>query len=141
MNSTRLAAELLWRVKIPPAKVSLGFGFYGRSFQLADPTCQKPGCPFTGGAKPGPCTATSGILSYYEIMDIVKGSNPTTSKSRTKRAGVQPVHDVESAVNYVTYDNDQWVSYDDAVTMKQKVDWANSAGLGGSLIWASDLGT
>lgn len=30
-------------------------------------------------------------------------------------------------------------SYDDDVTLKQKVHWANGVGLGGALIWASDL--
>ncbi|KAF1988767.1 glycoside hydrolase family 18 protein [Aulographum hederae CBS 113979] len=56
------AMELLWRVKVPPAKVVIGFGFYGRSFQVASTSCTKPGCQFTGGAAPGPCSATSGIL-------------------------------------------------------------------------------
>ena len=30
------------------------------------------------------------------------------------------------------------VSYDDKVTFGQKVDWANSVGLGGLMIWASN---
>jgi chitinase len=49
------------------------------------------------------------------------------------------VHDTDAAVNYLVFDKNQWISYDDAVTFKQKADWANMAGLGGSLIWASDL--
>lgn len=43
--------------------------------------------------------------------------------------------DKESAVNYLIFGNDQWVSYDDKVTFKQKVDWANEVGLGGGLVW------
>ena len=50
----------------------------------------------------------------------------------------EPVYDNESAVNYVVYDNNQWVSYDDAKTFKQKTQWADEIGVGGSLIWASD---
>lgn len=49
-----------------------------------------------------------------------------------------PVHDVEAAVKYLVFDSNQWVSYDDATTFKQKLDWVNSIGFGGSLIWASD---
>jgi chitinase len=52
---------------------------------------------------------------------------------------VTPVHDTDAAVKYLVFDNTQWISYDDSVTFKQKVDWANKVGLGGSLIWASDL--
>jgi chitinase len=51
-----------------------------------------------------------------------------------------PVHDKEAAVKYMTWDTDQWISYDDADTFAQKVEWADSVGFAGSLIWASDLG-
>ncbi|KAF2495510.1 hypothetical protein BU16DRAFT_561793 [Lophium mytilinum] len=121
------ALELFWRVKIPPSKVLLGFGFYGRSFQLSDPACAKPGCLFSGGADPGPCSATSGILEYYEIKALL-----------SQHSDLKPVYDKSAAVKYVVYNGNQWVSYDDAETFKQKVDWANDLGLGGSLIWASD---
>lgn len=135
LTEIKLAAELFWRVDIPPAKIVMGFGFYGRSFTLADPSCTKPGCPFSGASNPGPCSATGSILSYYEIMDILNGA---TSKKRAMT--ITPTHDTTDAANYFTFDENQWVSYDDAVTFKQKVDWANGVGLGGALIWASDLG-
>ena len=76
-----------------------------------------------------------GILGYYEILGILNGVSSTKRDS-----SIKPTHDTNDAVNYFTFDNDQWVSYDDAVTFKQKTDWANSVGLGGALIWASDLG-
>ena len=40
--------DLLWRNNINPAKVVMGLGFYGRSFQLASPSCTAPGCGFSG---------------------------------------------------------------------------------------------
>ena len=86
-------------------------------------------CPFSRGGNKGACTDTSGYLAYYEIMDII-ARNP----------GITVHHDVEAAVKYITWDNDQWISYDDAETLRQKVDWANEMGFAGSLIWASDLG-
>ena len=110
----------------------MGFGFYGRSFTLSDPSCTTPGCPFNGGANPGPCSATAGILDWYEISALL-----------TQNPSLQPVHDQAAAAMYVVYGSgkNQWVSYDNAETFAQKTQWANSVGLGGALIWASDTGT
>lgn len=54
--------QLLWRVNVDPAKVVLGLGWYGRSFTLSDPSCNKPWCTFTAGGKAGPCSGEAGIL-------------------------------------------------------------------------------
>lgn len=94
----------------------MGFGFYGRSFTLADPSCITPGCPFSGASNPGPCSDTGGILAYYEILTTMEGITPTW--------------DANDAVNYFVSDGNQWVSYDDEVTFLQKVEWANEVGLG-----------
>ncbi|KAK0669896.1 bacteriodes thetaiotaomicron symbiotic chitinase [Cercophora samala] len=132
LTEIKLACELLWRVNIPPSQVALGFGFYGRAFTLENPSCTKPGCPFKGGAKKGVCTGTSGYLAHYEIQDILSKQN------KNKRA-IQVIHDKEAAVKYFSWDNDQWISFDDKETFAQKIKWADSLGLSGSLIWASDL--
>lgn len=105
----------------------MGFGFYGRSFQLSDPSCSTPGCAFSGGGDAGPCSATSGILMYYEIQAILNQVD-----------GLEPVYDEDAAVKYLVFDDDQWVSYDDADTFGDKLAWANAIGIGGSLIWAAD---
>jgi GH18 family chitinase len=112
------------------ADIVLGFGFYGRSFTLADSSRGLPGCPFSGASNPGPCTAAAGILGYYEILGVLNADS-----------SISPVHDTEAAVLYFTFDNNQWVSYDNEQTFQQKVDWTNSVGMGGAMIWASDLGT
>ncbi|KAI0595746.1 carbohydrate-binding module family 18 [Biscogniauxia sp. FL1348] len=129
LTEIKLAFDLFWRNSVPAKKLNLGLGFYGRSFQLSDPTCHVPGCQFKGGASPGPCSQNSGTLTYREIMDII------TNKK------LQPYHDKENAVKYITWNQDQWVSYDDAETFKQKIDFANKLGLGGLLIWAIDQDT
>lgn len=114
---------------VKPSQVSLGFGFYGRSFTLADPSCTTPGaCPFSEGGTPGKCTDSAGYLGHYEIQDII-----------AKNPGITIHHDQEAAIKYITWSGNQWISYDDKETFKQKVDWANSVGFSGSLIWASDL--
>ncbi|XMA20473.1 hypothetical protein WAI453_013264 [Rhynchosporium graminicola] len=132
MKIPNVVGELLntiRRVNIPASKVVMAFGFYGRSFQLSDLSCSTPGCQFSGGGSAGPCSATSGILYYYEIQALLK-----------QHTDLKPIWDKDAAVKYVVYDKNQWISYDDPDTFKQKVEWANSVGLGGSLIWASDTG-
>jgi chitinase len=127
LTEIKLAAELLWRVGVKPEQVCLGFGFYGRSFELSDPSCTTPGCPFSGGARPGPCSDTSGVLMYYEIQAIIDQVD-----------GLQPIQDDDAAVKILVFDDDQWVSYDDDDTFATKLAWANTIGFGGSLIWAVD---
>ena len=123
-----LGLDLLWRSGVDPAKVVMGQGWYGRSFTLKDPSCSKPNgvCEFTGGAKAGPCSNAAGILDLEEIDDIITKNN------------LKPVHDETAAVKWITWDSDQWVSYDDDDTFKQKKDFANSRCLGGLMVWAMD---
>lgn len=123
-----LGLDLLWRSGVDPAKVVMGQGWYGRSFTLKDPSCNKPdgACEFSGGAKAGPCSNAAGILDLEEIDDIIAKNN------------LKPVHDETAAVKWITWDSDQWVSYDDDDTFKQKKDFANSRCLGGLMVWAMD---
>ena len=104
----------------------MGLAFYSRTFELSNPSCKQPGCPFKGGGTAGACTATSGILSYREITDVI------TSKDIT------PTYDKAAGVKYFTWDVNQWASYDDEQTFQQKIHYANDQGLGGVLIWAID---
>jgi chitinase len=112
--------DLLWRNNIDPRKVVLGLGFYGRSFTLADTSCTTPGCPFLAGANPGECTKTSGVLSNAEIQRIIIDK------------GLTAILDETAGVKYIVWDSDQWVSYDDADTLKLKLDFANGLNLGGT---------
>ncbi|KAI9043450.1 bacteriodes thetaiotaomicron symbiotic chitinase [Aspergillus affinis] len=126
--------DLLWRNDIDPKKILLGLGFYGRSFTLDDSACTSPGCDFytkndnTGGAAPGTCTGTSGFLSDYEISRSIKSFSPNIH------------YDQAAGVNWMTWSGNQWVSFDDGRTLKQKADFANSRCLGGLFSWALDLG-
>ncbi|KAI0572128.1 Glycosyl hydrolases family 18 protein [Pyrenophora tritici-repentis] len=129
LTEIKLALDLFWRNNVKAEKLNLGLGFYGRSFQLSNSACYKPGCNFKGGASPGPCSKNSGTLTYNEIQDIIKQHK------------IKPYHDKEAAVKYITWNNDQWVSYDDKDTFKAKIDYANKVGLGGLLIWAIDQDT
>lgn len=70
--------ELLWRNNINPAKVTMGIGFYGRSYTLTNPSCTAAGCPFSAGGEPGPCSQSAGTLIYPEIMDIIANNATVT---------------------------------------------------------------
>ncbi|KAL9118258.1 MAG: hypothetical protein Q9187_005199 [Circinaria calcarea] len=129
LTEIKEALDLFWRNDVPADKIVMGLGFYGRSFQLVDPSCSTPGCGFKGGAAPGDCTDSSGTLSYKEIVDIIRKYKLT------------PFYDKTNAVKYITWKSDQWVSFDDKETIQQKITFANDQGLGGLLIWALDLDT
>lgn len=90
--------QLLWRNNIDPAKVNLGLAFYGRSFELKDPSCIHAGCEFKGAGAAGDSTNTAGILSYMEIQDIISEGLSEGSNS------IMQMYDAEAAVNYLIYD-------------------------------------
>ncbi|KAJ6632582.1 glycoside hydrolase superfamily, partial [Mycena sp. CBHHK59/15] len=123
--------DLMWRQNIPSDRVVLGIGFYGRSFTVSDPHCTTPGytCTFSGGGNPGLCTQSSGTLSYSEIMDIIASKN--------LKGTLDPV----SGAKYVTWDTNQWVSYDDPETFEIKLNFADKNCLGGVMIWSADQDT
>ncbi|CZR67060.1 uncharacterized protein PAC_16959 [Phialocephala subalpina] len=120
--------DLLWRAGVSSSKVVLGQGWYGRSFTLKDGSCNKPNgiCQFSGGANAGPCSNAAGILDLQEIKDIISTNN------------LSPVWDKTAGIKYITWGGNQWVSYDDDDTFKQKRDFANSRCLGGLMVWALD---
>ncbi|KAK4210755.1 glycosyl hydrolases family 18-domain-containing protein [Rhypophila decipiens] len=123
-----LGLDLMWRSGVKPEKVVLGQGWYGRSFSLSSPSCSTPNgaCQFSGPANAGPCSNAAGILDNKEILDIIKAKSLT------------PVWDKTAGVKWITWDSNQWVSYDDADTFQQKRDFANKRCLGGTMVWAMD---
>ena len=126
LTEIQIGLDLLWRNNIDPANVNMGFGWYGRSFTLADPGCNTPGCIFSAGGNPGECTKSSGTLSNAEITRIIAAN------------GLTPAFDKEAAVKWITWNSNQWVSYDDGETMALKIAAANKWCLGGKLIWSID---
>ncbi|UKZ47181.1 hypothetical protein TrVGV298_001395 [Trichoderma virens] len=61
-------------------------------------------------------------------MDILEKQSPDV------------IWDKTSAVKYFQYgaNRDQWVSYDDKETFAQNIEYANSVGLGGVMVWSVD---
>jgi chitinase len=85
---------------------------------MKDPSCMTAGCEFTEGARGGDCTGTPGVLSAAELNKIIED-------------GATITHDRDAAAKIVTWNSNQWASFDDAETLKTKLDYANKRCLGG----------
>ncbi|KAH8895448.1 glycoside hydrolase [Thozetella sp. PMI_491] len=118
------ALDLLWRNNVPANQVNLGLGFYGRTYKLSDPSCDRPGCDFDDPGTAGQCSGQAGYMSYQDIA------------WKRESSGAPVVTDKENTIKYFRYNDDQWVSFDDEETIRWKVDFANSQGLRGLFIWA-----
>ncbi|CAF0994766.1 unnamed protein product [Didymodactylos carnosus] len=101
------ALQLFLRDGVNTNKLVLGLGYYGRSFQLETSSCSKVGCKFKEAAKEGRCTKAAGVLAWFEIQEIID----------TKGGVVKPILDKDSMSKILTFDNDQWVAYDDEETL------------------------
>lgn len=69
---------------------------------------------------PGKCTGTEGILSYAEVVSVLQD----------KAINAEVRLDSKEMVKIATW-KDQWIGYDDAETIKMKMDYANKHCLGG----------
>ncbi|RYP24055.1 hypothetical protein DL765_000783 [Monosporascus sp. GIB2] len=123
--------DLLWRNGVKPENVVMGFGFYGRSFTMEDSNCIQPNgiCRFSTGGRPGTCSDTAGVLTYYEIA------------SRNTTLDVATFYDAENTVKWNVFQGNQWVSYDDAQSFRDKLDRLAGRCLSGAMIWAIDQDT
>lgn len=128
LTEAEMAFDLLWRNDVKPENVVMGFGFYGRSFTMADVHYHDPnaGCKFSTTGRPGDCSDTAGILTYAEIQ------------SRNKTLNADTYYDTKSKTKYTTYNYDQWISYDDEESFTAKKKYLTSRCLSGLLIWAVD---
>ncbi|KAL4964523.1 glycoside hydrolase family 18 protein [Aspergillus stella-maris] len=108
-------------------KVNLGFGWYARSFTLKDPECNTSGCFSTSFGRTGECTRLSGVLSHAEMYRIIKDND------------LMPAYDAHAVAKMLTWDTDQWASFDDAETMRTKIGKATSLCVGGINVWSVDL--
>uniref|UniRef100_A0A7G3AFM1 Putative chitotriosidase-1-signalp detected n=1 Tax=Lutzomyia longipalpis TaxID=7200 RepID=A0A7G3AFM1_LUTLO len=103
----------------------LGIPAYGKSYTLADKTKNGIGANTKGPGKAGPYLMEPGFLGYNEICESLVQAPWTT------------VHLKNNAVKY-SYNEDQWVSYDDAETVTVKAQYAKAEGLAGVMIWTID---
>jgi chitinase len=96
---------------IPPAKLLLGIGFYGRGWTGV--TQKEPGGTATGAA---PGTYEPGIEDY-KVLKTSCPANGTVAGTAYAFCG------------------NQWWSYDTPATIAGKMDYKNQQGLGGTFLW------
>lgn len=123
IESTILPA---WFDSLDPAKINLGLPYYARGYTVANTSCMDVGCPYSGLSRPGPCTASPGILSLAEIQSIIM------------QRYISPKVIPGILQKQITFD-DQWISYDDHDTFVAKTKYADEHCLGGTMIWSIDL--
>ncbi|KAJ6096607.1 Glycoside hydrolase superfamily [Penicillium sp. IBT 16267x] len=126
LTDIKSALDLLWGVNITASKVTLGMAFYGRSYTIESPSCSEPGCQYLSAGTAGNCSQSAGILFNSEIEALISDQNLTSTLY------------TDAAVKTITWDNDQWVSYDDEETWKLKADYAKSVCIGGVMVWSID---
>ncbi|PYH48038.1 uncharacterized protein BP01DRAFT_313070, partial [Aspergillus saccharolyticus JOP 1030-1] len=126
LTQIKSALDLLWGVDIEPSKVNLGLAFYGRSYTVASSSCTEPGCEYLSAGTAGDCSDTAGVLFNSEIEDIISEYNLTATLYK------------DAAVKTITWDTDQWASFDDEDTWKLKAEYAKSVCLGGVMVWSVD---
>lgn len=95
-------------------KLLLGIPFYGPVWTLTSGN--------TGIGAPG---NPSGTIKYNQICQNI-------------RNGWRRVFDNAQKVPYA-YGNNQWVGYDDAESIQNKINYVNNNGIGGMFVWAMDM--
>lgn len=107
----------------PKEKIVIGLAFYGRAFTLTSSE-DGVGSPAKAGAS-FPYTRESGYVAYYEVCELI-----------AKGATLHYLNDQH--VPYLV-SGKQWVGYDDANSLREKVRYIRDNGFGGTMAWALDL--
>ncbi|MDF3070495.1 MAG: chitotriosidase-like [Polyangiaceae bacterium] len=111
---------------VPAEKIVLGMATYGRSFANAE--TDKVGALSKGNGPVGRCTGAPGMLSYFEIKELLDAGK--LKASWDDAAMVPYAYDSSSKL---------WVSYDDERSFGKKLDFIDQKGLGGAMFWALDM--
>ncbi|XP_064646971.1 chitinase-3-like protein 1 [Lineus longissimus] len=107
-------------------KLILGAPTYGRTFTMQSNTpTTGMGALASGPGSSGRYTGEGGFLAYYEVCDMLKN-------------GGTRLYNSEHQAPYAIQGN-QWVGYDDIDSMHNKVNYMQSQGLGGMMIWSLAL--
>uniref|UniRef100_A0A2P2HWG6 chitinase n=1 Tax=Hirondellea gigas TaxID=1518452 RepID=A0A2P2HWG6_9CRUS len=112
---------------VPPRKLVLGLGLYGRTFLLTDPANPAIAAPAQSTAFAGPYTREDGFLGYNEIC-----------KKQVSEPGLWRVVWQKAHQAPYMFRQNMWVSYDDDNSVGLKVAFAQSRNLAGVMVWSID---
>ncbi|XP_058117929.1 endochitinase-like [Anopheles coustani] len=102
----------------PANKMILGVRFTGTTFTLEDPANNGVYAPVNDYGNPCPVT---GIPTYCAYFELCQKFNETEWTFKWDEDGACPY----------AFQGDQWVSYENAVSVEQKASFAKTKGLGG----------
>uniref|UniRef100_T1DQL3 chitinase n=1 Tax=Anopheles aquasalis TaxID=42839 RepID=T1DQL3_ANOAQ len=109
-----------------PENVILGVPLLGRTFLLRNSQQNALGSPSTGPGPKGQHTYSEGYLGYFEICQKLKEPN---WRMRWDSIGLCPY----------AYRGTQWIGYENATSLEEKVKWVTSKGLAGIYAFSLDL--
>ncbi|KRZ92106.1 putative chitinase 3, partial [Trichinella sp. T8] len=110
---------------MPKKKIIIGIPTYGRGWTIQNKTNTEIGAPSIGPSLPTKYVRFPGVCAYYEICQMIK-------------VGGQRYWDEESRTPYLVYNN-QWFTYDDEQSFKEKLNWLKEEEFGGAFVWALDF--
>jgi len=126
-NSDFGSVQYLIQNGVPPSKINLGMGLYGRTFKVKGTNTTPGAAQYSGTPWAGPCTQESGTLSYPEIAFVKKDTGAIFTQ--------------DGSAYYATYTEGgalQWVGYDDRASLILKMQLAAANGLHGVFVWSLD---
>uniref|UniRef100_A0A5S6QJJ4 Chitin-binding type-2 domain-containing protein n=1 Tax=Trichuris muris TaxID=70415 RepID=A0A5S6QJJ4_TRIMR len=114
-----------WNSKgMPKEKIIIGLATYGRGWTLASTWNTGVNAAATGPSSTSPYLGEAGIIAYYEVCQ------------RLAKGGKRHWDD-ETKTPYLV-DGNQWFTYDDAQSIKAKLQWLMKEGYGGAFVWTLD---
>uniref|UniRef100_A0A182S9A2 chitinase n=1 Tax=Anopheles maculatus TaxID=74869 RepID=A0A182S9A2_9DIPT len=127
--NTDYTMQLLVKMGADKRKLIVGVPFYGQTFKLAQTTRATPGegSPAIGPGTAGDDTRQPGMLAYYEICQRVRKQKWKVGRDPDMKSGP-----------YAT-NGEQWVGYDDPVSVTAKARYVMKSGFGGMAAWTVDL--
>ncbi|WAR04010.1 CHIT1-like protein [Mya arenaria] len=109
----------------PRNKLVLGLTGIATTFTLANITDAGVGAAVAGAGKTGPYLGHEGHTTYYRVCELI-------------RNGAVYRFDEEQKMSYVVLE-DQWAGYPTPKSMKEKVRFAYSRGLAGTMFWSLEV--
>ncbi|XP_050746266.1 probable chitinase 10 isoform X2 [Drosophila biarmipes] len=127
--NTDYTMQLLLEMGARRDKLILSIPFYGQSFTLQKSHHQivGTGFPATGPGEAGEWTKQPGMLAYYEICMRITKSKWMSDRDANMSSGPYAML------------NDQWVGYEDAVSVQAKAQYASNNNFSGVAAWTVDL--
>nr|DAD45168.1 TPA_asm: hypothetical protein HUJ06_003398 [Nelumbo nucifera] len=116
--STSYGIQSWIRAGVPPKKLVMGLPLYGRTWKLKDPNVHGIGAPAVG-VGPG----DNGVLLYFQIVEFNAANNATEEFDK-------------KTVSTYSYAGTNWLGYDNATSIRYKVEFARERRLGGYFFWA-----